>query len=108
LTLNWLLFCSSFSTSSPSSTSSSNLLWTFANQLQLTCGYTESIHLAEYITMVQARWGMSRIDSWVAAQLLLLFSLLLLFLQCWLPSNFCKSTPIDLWICSIDSSGRVH
>jgi len=40
--------------------------------------------------------------------LLLILVLLILLLQVWPVSNFCRSALIDLLVCSIDSSHRVH
>jgi len=52
----------------------------------------------------QGRWGTSIIDSQFAALLLLL----LLHMQGWPLSIFCRSTPIDLLVGSVDSAPRVH
>jgi len=74
----------------------------------MTRWYAQSIHLVEYIKTFQGRWGTSIIDYQIAALLLLLLLLLILILQGWPVSNFCRRTPIDSVVGSIDSSCRVN
>jgi len=103
LTVNSLLFSSS-SFSSSSSFCRADPLRSFADQLQLTLWYAESIWLVVYIIAVQGRWGTSIIGSPFAALLLPLC----LPLQVWPVSNFCRSTLIDSLVGSINSARRVH
>jgi len=93
------------SSSSSSSSYRSDLFWTCVDQLWLTCWKAQSIHHVEYIKTRQGRCSTCIIGSWFAALLLLLIFLLL---QRWLPPIFCRSTPIDSLVTSIDLTGRVH
>jgi hypothetical protein len=108
LTLNWLFYFSSFSAFATSTSSEADPLWTVADQLRMTCGYAQSLHLAEWMKTVKAHRGMSNSGHWRVALPLLHLFLRPLFLQCWPWLNCCRTSPMDLWTHSVNLTCRVN
>jgi len=101
--------CSFSSCSSSSCSSRSDPFRTCADQLWLSGWYAQSTCLIKYVKTMQGRWGTSIIDSQFGALLLhLLVLLLVLLLQGWPPSIFCRSSLDDSVLGSINLTRHVH